>query len=122
MIRSFCLFVLLAAACSPETAAGNDGDADRTGPSVAAPANEQAQTPETILGAIDGPCGSTRVDEFLGKPWTEEIAAVMREKSGASDVKPFKPNDVYDQATKLDELRLNVYLSPSGRIVHLVCG
>jgi hypothetical protein len=121
----FIVVLAMTAACSADADANEASGAvtNRTAATVEAPAGGlEPQTPETILGAIDGPCGSTKVDEFLGEKWSEEIARAMQGKSGASEVKPFRFNDSYDPATKFDERRLNVYLSPSGRIVHLVCG
>ena len=124
MNRSLILFLALTASCSAGSETNETAEADAAGAnvSVESPAGGQASGFETILGAIDGPCGAPRAEEFLGKPWTEDSEAAMKAKTGASEVKPFKFNDVYDPSTKMDERRLNVYLSPSGRIVHLVCG
>ena len=123
MNRSSLLFLAFAAGCSSGASDSNEAaraEADKT--TVEVPAGVQGSGHETILGAIDGPCGAPKAQEFLGRKWTDDSAAAMKAKTGASEVKPFKFNDVYDPSTKMDERRLNVYLSPSGRIVHLVCG
>jgi hypothetical protein len=124
MNRSPLIFLALIAACSAgaESNEAAGSEANPTNVTVEAPPGGQAQGFETILGAIDGPCGAPKAEEFLGRKWTDDSAAAMQAKTGSSEVKPFKFNDIYDPSTKMDERRLNVYLSPSGRIVHLVCG
>lgn len=116
--------IVLIAACSagPETNEGRQADANRSAATMEAQAGLEPQTPETILGAIDGPCGAPKADGFLGTKWTGDSAAAMKAKSGADEVKLFRFNDAADPDEKMNERRLNVYLSPSERVVHLVCG
>jgi hypothetical protein len=125
MNRTSLLLLLLAAACSegPADTNGQAGAAnDQPAVTVTAPAGAPSGDFEQILGAIDGPCGSPRAQEFLGKSWTSESSAAVKAKTGADQVKLFRFNDVADPDEKMNEHRLNVYLSPSGRIIHLVCG
>ena len=124
MNRQILLLALLSA-CSDrpvETNASANVEADAPAVQVAAPAGAPLFGHEQILGAIDGPCGSPRAQEYLGKNWTADISAAMKAKTGAAEVKIFHFNDMADPNEKMNERRLNVYLSPSGRIVHLVCG
>ncbi|HMJ93064.1 MAG TPA: I78 family peptidase inhibitor [Allosphingosinicella sp.] len=125
MNRISLLLPLLVAARSerPADANGQAGTPnDQPAVTVAAPAGAPSGDFEQILGAIDGPCGSPRAQDYLGRSWTEGTSAAMKEKTGAAEVKLFRFNDVADSDGKMNERRLNVYLSPSGRIVHLVCG
>lgn len=126
MLRTFLPLLALLPACSesaPEkNASAAGGESASPSVPVAAPADSPPSGHEQILGAIDGPCGSPKAQDFLGKSWTDETLAAMKEKSGAEVVKLFRFNDVADPNEKMNERRLNVYLSPSGRIVHLVCG
>jgi hypothetical protein len=124
MNRQILLLALLSA-CSDrpaETNASANVEADAPAVQVAAPAGAPLSGHEQILGAIDGPCGSTMAQEYLGKSWVDDTSAAMKEKTGAEEVKLFRFNAVADPHEKMNEHRLNVYLSPSGRIVHLVCG
>ena len=124
-MKSFAFaFFAVIAGCSAGAEANEaaEGEANQAATTMQSPDGLEPQTPETILGAIDGPCGAPRAQEFLGKKWTDASAAAMKEMTGASVVKPFHRKDVYDPSEKMDERRLNVYLSPSGRIIHLVCG
>jgi hypothetical protein len=112
--------LLLVAACTPAAEKATDV--------VESPASEQAvvtaggfppQTPETILGAVPGPCGSPRAEGFLGKQFTPEMISQLKAATGAIEVvvrDGSNPN-----LTPLDQ-RLNVMLSPSGKIVLFDCG
>ncbi|HEY5722518.1 MAG TPA: I78 family peptidase inhibitor [Allosphingosinicella sp.] len=125
MNRTSLLLALLAAACSEAPADTNEQAGtpnDRPTVTVATPPGAPAGDFEQILGAIDGPCGSPRAQDFLGKSWTAESSAAIKARTGAEVVKLFRFNDVADPDEKMNERRLNVYLSPSGRIIHLVCG
>ena len=125
MNRHILLLLIMLPACSDQSAEANTQAAQPAAPEgilVHQPADSLASGHEQILGAIDGPCGAPRAQEFLGQSWTDENSAVMKQRSGAEVLKLFRFNDVADLDEKMNERRLNVYLSPSGRIIHLVCG
>lgn len=144
MARIHFLWLVLLASCSPDGAQANRqaagtaeaergeagkadsnvgtlgaGDPPRT---VERPADAPPSGVDDVIGAVPGPCGSTRAEAFLGKPYSDETARALRQASGASEVSVHRPSDKADPDRPMVERRLNVLLNDGGRIILLDCG
>ena len=120
------MLLLLLAACSPgapaETSnAAANGAAANTSASatVIQPAGAPAPGPQDVIGATPGPCGSVRGEAWLGRAWSPQIGAELRQATGASEVTVRTGENPY---LPPDDRRLNVYLNDSNRIILLDCG
>jgi len=132
---------LALAACSPSAP-----EANRAAPaenfSAAAEANPTAATapeangaatveipagapppsgPDAILGAIDGPCGSGKAADFMGRAWSPQTEKALKARTGAVGVLILDENNLAAQNPP-NPRRVDVLLNSRNQIIHLVCG
>jgi hypothetical protein len=124
-IRFVCLLPLLVG-CSAEGGEANSHQAERLPKApvtIERPANAPASGLQVVIGATPGPCGSTKAAEFLGRTWSREVEAALKERSGARDIEiahVLSPKDAADTSKR--PRRLNVLLNDSRQIIMMDCG
>lgn len=82
------------------------------------PEPEPAPPPPRVEEGAD--CGAERVQDRVGRNWSEALGAAIREESGAADLRAIRP----DTAVTLDYRgkRLNVHLDETDTITAIDCG
>lgn len=88
------------------------------GATSAPPAHEPAPPPPTV--ETSGDCGAQRVQDRVGRDYTEALGEAIRAESGAGAMRVMRPGDVFTMEYRGD--RINVRLDEGGRITDIGCG